>query len=189
MKKLVLFNGPRHSGKDTAALYCEQEFGAYHFKFSAPIKAAIKAMFNLTDEEVDYLESIKTEPTSLLMGMSYVGAQISFSEDWVKKILGKDAFGRLAATEIENSIAENPFKKLYVSSDSGFSSEAEPVVNLFGKENTLLVRIFRDGKDFSGDSRSYISINGVTTVPVINSGSVESYHKTIHQIVSKWCQN
>lgn len=184
-RKLVLFNGPRHSGKDTAALRCIETFDAYHFKMSGPIKAAIKAAFELHDEEVDYLESIKTFDSSLLFGKSYVNAQISFSEDWVKPFFGTQAFGLLAERHLRKVMDRFPGQGLFVCSDSGFDHEAFPLVELFGKKNVLLVRIFRDGKTFEGDSRSYIHLKGVPTITVTNT-TVEAYHTAIDDIVASF---
>lgn len=184
--KLVLFNGPRHSGKDVASLYCESAFDAHHFKMSGPIKAAIRAMFNFHDDEIAYLEQIKTEPTFLLFGRGYVETQISFSESWAKQLFDPWIFGNLAARQIRDYMRDNPDQKLYVCSDSGFTTEAQPVIDIFGKENTLLVKIHREGKTFAGDSRSYIDIEGVETVKLFNNGTVDEYHRAIKNLVTDW---
>lgn len=183
--RLILFNGPRHSGKDTAALHLEQARNAYHFKFSAPIKAAIKAAFQLTDEEVLVLESIKTEPTEILLGKSYVETQISFSEEWAKCFWSPYFFGLLAAQVVRKELVKGQ-RNLYVCSDSGFSSEAQAVVDLFGKENVLLVKIYRDGKTFAGDSRDYIDLDGVTTISLTNNWNVDYYRKEVEHIADSW---
>ena len=188
--KLILFNGPRHSGKDTAALHVAEMLNAYHFKFSAPIKAAIKTAFNLSSQDVDYLESIKTQPTPILFGKSYVEAQISFSEEWAKPSFGQDVFGRWAVNAIRDVLAKAYIRKydLFVSSDSGFACEAWPVIeNLFGVENTLLVRVYRQDKNFDGDSRSYIELPGVETVEIENNDSIGDYHKRVIALVQRFC--
>ena len=188
--KLILFNGPRHSGKDTAALHVAEILNAYHFKFSAPIKAAIKIAFNLSSQDVDYLESIKTQPTPILFGKSYVEAQISFSEEWAKPSFGQDVFGEWAVNAIRNVQAKAYIRKydLFVSSDSGFACEAWPVIeNLFGVENTLLVRVYRQGKNFDGDSRSYIELPGVETVEIENNNSISDYHKRVIALAQRFC--
>lgn len=185
-RKLVLFNGPRHSGKDTAALRCVHTFDAYHFKMSAPIKAAIKAAFELSDEDVDFLETTKTKPSDLFFGKSYVEMQISFSEDWLKPLFNKYIFGDLALRYILGAITDYPGQGLYVCSDSGFAEEALPLVDLFGKKNVLLVHLQRTGKDFSGDSRNYIHLSGVPHVTVGNDGSVDAYHKAIDDVVGSF---
>jgi len=184
-RKLVLFNGPRHSGKDTAALRCVETFDAYHFKMSGPIKAAIRAAFELHDDEVEYLESIKTFDSSLLFGNSYVNTQISFSEDWAKQFFGTEVFGWLAERHIRKAIEKYPDQGLFVCSDSGFDHEALPLVELFGKKNVLLVRIHRDGKTFDGDSRSYIHLKGVHAITVTNT-TINSYSIAIDDVVASF---
>jgi hypothetical protein len=184
--KLILWNGPRKSGKDTASLYCEAAFKAHHFKMSGPIKAAIKAMFGFHDQEVEYLESIKVDSTFLLFGRSYVETQISFSETWAKPLFGKHVFGDMAARHLRAAMREDPTQQLYVCSDSGFAAEALPVIDLFGKQNTLLVKIHREGKTFAGDSRSYIELEGVQTLTLLNNGTTEQYYEVVHQLVQNW---
>jgi hypothetical protein len=184
---LILFNGPRHSGKDEAANYCAKEFGANRFKMSGPIKAAIKAMFALTDEDVDLLETIKTQPSPLLFGLSYVQAQISFSEEWAKKVWGKDVFGRMASAAVQRWERYVGKGNLYVCSDSGFSAEAKSLVyDVISPQNTLLVHLFRTGKSFKGDSRDYIELPEVETINILNNGSIEAYHETLKGTISEW---
>lgn len=187
-RKLILFNGPRHSGKDTAAIRCVETFDAFHFKMSGPIKAAIGAAFQLSYDDVQYLESIKTEPCELFFGKSYVDMQISFSEDWLKSIFDKYVFGRLALRHVRSMIADHPEQGLYVCSDSGFAEEALPLIDLFGAKNVLLVRIFRDGKTFDGDSRSYIYLKNVPTITVTNS-NIDTYQTTIDDVVASFLAN
>lgn len=189
MSKLILLNGPRHSGKDTGADYLVEAKGAFPFKFSGGIKRAIKAAFNLRERDVEYLESIKTEPTPLLFGKSYVQVQISFSEDWAKPFFGEDFFGYLATREIlAQPVSGGKTPSLYVSSDSGFACEAWPVIRLFGEENVLLVQLFRDGKTFNGDSRDYIELDGITRVSLTNNGSIEDYHRNLGELADQWLQ-
>jgi hypothetical protein len=188
--KLILFNGPRHCGKDTAALYCVKKYGAHHFKISRPLKAAIKSIFNLDEGTVDYLETIKTQPTPLLFGKSYVDLQISLSEDWFKQLYGPDVFGHLAVRDLASHMVLDELAEvnncLYVCSDSGFAAEASPLVDLFGPENCLLVRVSRPGKTFAGDSRSYIELEGVPTVALSNDGSQGYYREAIENLIDYW---
>jgi len=185
--RLILFNGPRHSGKDEAANYCAKEFGATRFKMSGPIKAAVKALFALTDEDVALLETIKTEPSPLLFGLSYVQAQISISEEWAKKVWGKDVFGRMASGAVQRWERYAGKGNLYVCSDSGFSEEAASLVyDVISPENTLLVQLTRPGKSFEGDSRSYIYLEGVKTVVIANDADLDLYHQTLERVIGEW---
>lgn len=185
-RRLILFNGPARSGKDTAADHLVQSKGAHAFKFSAPIKAAIKATFDLHPDEVDYVESIKNEPTVIFEGMSYRNIQISFSENWLKPTFGQEVFGRLAARNLRNAMIQDPAQRLYVCSDSGFASEVEPLLDVFKPKNVLLVRVYRDGKTFEGDSRSYIKLPGVTTISLTNNGTVDQYYDAVDHVASTW---
>lgn len=177
--KLVLLNGAPRSGKDTGADYLVKAHGAVAFKFSGPIKAAIKAAFDLSDEQVAYLESVKGEPDDLLFGHSYRDVQISFSENWMKVLFGDKVFGHLAARKTGNLCAS-----LLVCSDSGFASEAGPVLDTIGRENTLLIRVHRPGKTFAGDSRSFIELDGVKTIDIDNDGTLPGYYSRLHLVVS-----
>lgn len=179
--KLILLNGPPRSGKDTGADYLANSRPAVAFKFSGPIKAAIKAAFDLSDEQVTYLESIKNEPDKLLFGRSYREVQISFSENWMKPLFGDQVFGHLAARKTAKQQA-----RLFVCSDSGFASEAEPVLDTIGRQNTLLIRIYRPGKTFAGDSRSYICLDGVETIDIHNDGTLGEYYVKLDQAVNEF---
>lgn len=181
-QKLILFNGPRHSGKDTAADYVWTMFpDTMRFKLSRPLKDAIKAFFNLTDAQVAYLESKKTEPDALLFGNSYVDVQISMSEYWAKDKFGMRVFGKLALREVQASPS-----KLFVCSDSGFDYEAAPLLSYFGISNVLLVRLHRDGKSFAGDSRAYIELPGVRTIEMTNNGSTTHFCEQVKEIAGIW---
>jgi hypothetical protein len=181
-QKLILFNGPRHSGKDTAANHVWSSFpDTMRFKMSRPLKDGIKAFFNLTDAQVAYLESKKTEPDELLFQNSYVDVQISMSEYWAKDKFGMRVFGKLAFREIQKSPS-----KIFVCSDSGFDYEAAPLLPYFGISNVLLVRLHREGKTFAGDSRGYIELPGVRTLEMSNDSSTTHFCEQVKEIVSIW---
>lgn len=193
--KLILFNGPPRSGKDTAVNHLLSKYCAagnysriYGFKFSQPIKDAVKATFALTQEEVQFAEAHKDEPLDLFFGETYRNVQISFSEDWLKKGFGPNVFGELAKRRVDNAIRLDPTEEhVFLCSDSGFASEAKPLVEYFGPENVTLVHVFAPGKTFAGDSRSYINLSGlgVTTLPVHNSRTIEDY-KALVEVLFEW---
>lgn len=181
-KKLILFNGPPHSGKHTGADYvwCSRQ-NVLRIKLSAPIKRAIKAMFDFTDAQVAYLESIKDQRDPLLFNRTYREVQISFSEAWAKDLFSFRVFGHLA----DRAIAASP-SSLFVCSDSGFDYEADPMIKRIGKRNTLLVRLHREGCSFANDSRSYIEIPDVLTVDLFNNGSRNDYHSQLDTVIEEW---
>ena len=78
---------------------------------------------------------------------------ILVSEDFVKPICGQNAFGVLATRRL----LLQDIDKNTVFSDGGFVEEIKPLVDTFGKENVVVIRIHRKGCTFDGDSRSYIT--------------------------------
>lgn len=183
-KKLILFNGPPRSGKDTAADYVWANYdNVQRIKMSGPLKRGVQAFFNLTDAELRALEETKDSPNDLLLRNSYRDVQISLSEDWAKEKFGMTVFGHLAARVMRSSRSE-----MFVTSDSGFDYEAVPLVNIVGPANTLLVRVHRPGFDFTKDSRSHITLQraDLLEVDVYNTGTVADFHKRIKAVIDAW---
>ena len=160
--QIIFLNGPRHSGKDTAYEFIAKEYlNVRHRKFAGPLKAAAKAMFNLTDPEFKELEATgnkkKIQPNSLFFGMSWVEVLIWLSEEVMKPKFGSAIFGGLMLTELAKQTAA----RFTVITDSGSEHEALPVINVCGPENCHVIRMYRPGYSFAGDSRSYIFENNV----------------------------
>ena len=187
MKKLILFNGPPRSGKDTAAEYVWAKLdNAMLFKLSAPIKSAIKSMFDLTDAEVLHLEANKGTSDPLLFDRSYRNVQISFSEQWAKEQFGTQVFGKLAARKLMKARSQ-----VFICSDSGFDYEAAPLINHVGTANTLLVRIHRPGYDFTGDSRSYITFarRDLVELDLLNNTTKADFYERLDKVIGAWMES
>lgn len=171
--KIVLINGPARSGKDslaTAILRDAQEMGvtASIIKFAGNLKEMTHRAFNLPERH-DSQEGVKDQPNGLLLGKTPRQVYIAVSEMLMKPLFGQGVFGRMLVEEIAvlETIAredgDDP-TDLYLVSDSGFLPEAQVVVDRFGVENVILVRLTRAGYDFTGDSRGYITLPGVRTL-------------------------
>lgn len=184
--KVVFVNGPKRSGKDTAALYAVKHFGARHYKMARPLKSAVAAFMGLDGyEEKRYFETDdKDIPCKRFFGHIPRQVLISFSEAWAKQVFGNDVFGRHAVRFIQEP-TQAPFT---IISDSGFRSEAEPVVGWLGARRCLLIQLSRPLCTFEGDSRSYIELDdlGVTTVQVHNAHSKEIFEMQIERVIRKW---
>lgn len=181
-KRVILFNGPPGSGKDTAALHVwSRRHNIVHLKFSGTMKAALPILLGLSKHEVADLEEHKNDAQNQLAGLSWRQIQIDLSEHFIKPRLGAAAFGHIAVRQIKNSMSN-----LILFSDSGFAPEAWPVVQYVGAENVLLVHIHRPGHTFDGDSRSYIELPNITTVAIHNTGTLDAFHKRIDGVVSGW---
>jgi len=76
--------------------------------------------------------------------------------------------------------------KALVIPDSGFAEEVFPIVEEFGEDNILLLRIHRKGCDFSRDSRSYLHNMVKNEVDIHNDFVVETFHHELHEIVGNF---
>jgi hypothetical protein len=176
MKKIVLFNGPPHCGKDTIAhgikKLIDGEVMVEVAKFAQPLKTVAKHLYCDGNQELfdkmDLPEN-KGVPNDLFFGKTCREVQIAISEQYAKPVHGEKVFGKILAQHIKFSPNE-----LFLVSDSGFRQEAEVLVEEFGAENVLLVRIKRKGTTYDGDSRGYINLEdlGVVSLEVENNSDV-----------------
>lgn len=165
-KKIILFNGPPRSGKDTAADLTEHElrwkYPTARCKFANGLRcmaeAAIEASGLLTEDSeivpLFFSEYLKDKKSKDLCGRTPREVLIQMSEGFVKPLFGKDFFGKVLAHQIKQVKVDKT--SLFLISDSGFQEEAEVLMKEFGSENILLIRLHANGKDFEGDSRSHI---------------------------------
>lgn len=174
MKKVLLINGPPHSGKDyTGEIIGEQldEQGVWSekYKMTSPMDLALMAFFSLTEEEYMSVREgqAKEEPSDFFFGATCRRLLQTFSEWWVKKLCGDDVFGKIAARNIRQSHG------IIVTriTDSGFNCEIGPLVEEFGVENIFGIRMHRDGCSFEGDTREWLGDDhGFSVVDINNTG-------------------
>lgn len=185
-KKVVVLNAPPNSGKDYFVEQLKekgiQEVGGMswsHKEMKAPLVELVKNFYSLSDKDVEHLSSRenKETPSSLLNGKSWREAMIFVSEEVVKPALGKDIFGKVAANNL--GVGINIF------TDGGFKEEITPIVEEVGKDNIIIVKIYKDGCSFEGDSRDWIDIEGVNSFDVTNYGD-ESFVKDMLFVINKW---
>lgn len=186
MTKIVLLNGPPGSGKDEAArALCRDELQIAHKKFAGKLKRDLVCILDLpktwNQMEVSADRWKDTPNTQHCYGYTPRELAIWYSEDCIKPKLGKDFFGKVLSREIKGSPA-----RMVVISDSGFATEAAVLVKDFGKDNVLLIHLQRDGCTFEGDSRSYIELDGVTTIEINNRHDKDMYRIQIINAVYKW---
>jgi hypothetical protein len=185
-QKIILFNGPPRSGKDTAASYLydllqNQDKDPYILRMSRPIKAAFQGMLNLEGEGGSY-ELDKEEPIPIFSakkGTSYRQWQIDFSEKFMKPLYGDAIFASIFIQEVETLDCD-----VVLVPDCGFQVEYDLLAETYGEENILVVQLSRKGKDFSNDSRSYL-----TDIPanclwcIHNDESIEDFHATLRMVL------
>jgi hypothetical protein len=196
--RIVLFNGPPSCGKDSAARYLSHAWseGAYlpgRVDFLRMSHANKRAFAGLVDARIDQWgevegwESIKDKPHWLLNDKTYRQWQIEFSEKLMKPLYGQDVFGRLFVNTLDKRY--DLFERADVTvlvPDSGFDIEIDTLVKHFRVEDIVLIRVHRQGCDFSNDSRSYLKGAGLRDdrcFDVDNNGSLDAYYVQIVKLL------
>ena len=177
MKKVILFNAPPGAGKDFAAECIINNFNnTIHNKFAKVLKERTHALYGFNWRPHYYYEDCKEDPHKDFLGLSPRQAYIKVSETYFKPTHGNDVFGVLLGNELDKLEWD-----LAVISDSGFKEEAQVLINKYGENNIILVRVHREGYNFDNDSRNYISLP-VCNIDIYNKGD-ESYTKEIYDLV------
>lgn len=185
--KVVFFNGPPGSGKDTAADLCVKVFNARKYAMKAPIRDAIRGFLDIDDlrDYNAFFENRDAKDTKSVVTLGDTPREvlISFSEDWAKRRYGEDVFGRLAVRRLSGATGVN----LTAVSDAGFTAELALIVRRFGAENCYLVRLYRETCSFVSDSRGYVdpAVLGVRYVDIHNKFDLETFRMQITAVVRK----
>lgn len=168
MKKIVLVNGPPRSGKDTAGNILAHYYGAHVTKFAKRLKEAAHALYDMPDLQHDAFEARKDEPCPEFRGKTPRQVYIALSETYFKPLYGERIFGEMLLQDLVNEEEQLDFEGPVVVTDSGFVPEAEVLIEHFGADACLLLRMYRPSHDFSGDSRGYVGLAKVKTIDVHN---------------------
>lgn len=156
---IIFLNGPPRSGKDTLAKHIvDTAPGFKQVSFAAVLKRKTHALYGLDPSlPHDAFEATKDMPNEAFLGLSPRQAYINVSEQLMKPTHGQDIFGQFM---LKDMMAELGTVKGYVISDSGFESEALPLLRTFGANRCMLIRIVarKRGCSFKNDSRSYIEL-------------------------------
>jgi energy-coupling factor transporter ATP-binding protein EcfA2 len=168
--KIILINGPPRAGKSTLAKMLHKlEPHSQVLGFSYHLKRMVHGIYFGRagwDMDPDCFDDVKTIPQDMLDGKTWREMYIFYSEKVIKPLHGKEWFGTKFVEACKMPFVFVP--------DSGFVEEAERVMRYFGPDNLTLVRLYREGATFAGDSRSYIELPGVFTTECMNvSGRVD----------------
>lgn len=174
MTQIILINGPAQSGKDTTGALVEAFTGAFRTKFAKALKNRAHAMLGL-DVPHDAFEMCKDVQMAEFGSMSPRQFYIWFSEEMVKPIFGDRYFGEITLKEVKE---QTDAGRQVVVTDSGFAGEAQPLIEEYGRDDVELWKIYRSGKDFQGDSRSYLTLP-VRTYVIDNNGTVAELAATV----------
>jgi len=175
--KMVIFNGPPRSGKDTLANLLadmwQSDLPTLRIRLSLPIR---KAAFAIIGEEYteERYEELKDQPIPILYlnnVITNVGFKlthhrddgpltlrelvITIADSWCRFTFGMEFWALSAIKATPLLAAKNP--GLVIGSDGGFQPELDCLQSHVGEDNFLLVKVAREGTDWSLDSRGYIS--------------------------------
>lgn len=184
MVKIILFNGPPRSGKDTCTTMALDHLGksAVHYRFAAPLKDAVHGLFGMGNVKQEAFDFVKNDPSEMLMGMSPREAYIWMSEEVVKPKFGRDFFAGVAVNAIKN-IADD---KTVVISDCGFDEEVRKLIKAFGVYNVAIVYVKREGCSFAKDSRDYVTDVVCRQFGIENNGSYGDLNKQVIKILNEF---
>jgi hypothetical protein len=151
MKIVVLLNGPPGVGKDTIAAQMCREQGVEHFEMKTDVYRTCANLFHIDEEDfrLRARDRYMKEQPAYWWGMSPRDMLIFASEQVVKPMYGSDYYGRCAAERVKNSSCD-----VAVFSDGGFDEELSGFLD--AGYQVVVVRLFREGHTFEGDSRKYL---------------------------------
>ena len=189
--KIILFNGPPRSGKDTVADFAMQHLGkrATKYRFAAPLKDGVHALFGFGGVDTEFFNKSKDQPTEVFKGLfgdkeinTPREAYILMSENFLKPVFGEDFFARVAVRNLKNIR-----KPVVVISDCGFDVEVSKLVEAFGEKNVALVHLYREGCAFKTegvkDSRAYVTDIECEKFTIGNDGSVHDLYDSVVKIL------
>ena len=188
-KKVIIYNAPPNSGKDVAA-QLPKPVSTRHVEFKNKLIELTCVIYSVTRQYFDsiYTRELKDTPMDFLFGLSPRQALIKVSEECIKPNYGADYFGKALATNIDKINA--PY---FECSDGGFALEIPPLYEIIKPENLLIVRVYRSGCDYIGDSRSYIHPQDVhpltKVIDLYNNSTLVNYKNTVSSIALRFFQS
>lgn len=190
--KLILFNGPPRSGKDTSTGMMLEALGlkAFSYRFASPLKNAVHALFGMHGIHEEGLSHVKDKKSDVFFGMSPREAYIWMSEYAAKPKFGKDFFAKVAVTNIRAKFIHETDATIVIS-DCGFQAEVDVLIAEFGRENVYIVHLHRMGCDFKkqNDSRGYIKHPDLEHMLFLrNDGTLEHLRDDIHNLMRRILQ-
>ena len=162
-KIAILLNGPPRAGKDTAVEALVQALGGSVevFKFTRPVKDLTHRNAGIECSH-DHYEELKDVPLPEFRGRTPRQAYIDTSRE-LKARNGEDAVARLF---VEAILASNA--AVVLNPDCGDDMEALCVADALSIHNVFVMRIHREGHDFSMDCRTWVMSPDLNIIDVTN---------------------
>jgi hypothetical protein len=189
-KTVIIFNGKPKSGKDTLAKYLMDNFfdDMIHLENKSILIKQCCAIADIDIEEWNTIyNNYKDIPWDKLNGLTSRQFLIYVAEKVVKKVLGKDFYGKYLSKEISKS--DN---KLFVITDGGFKEELFAILNNPKIYRVILFRINRDNIPKIKDSRkdlSKIKHDKLRVYKINNNTSIQETSKYLNRIINDEISN
>lgn len=187
MTRVIILNGPPRSGKDTAYRGLKNAYPLMfeRIKFATPLKEACHILLGNEYSE-DEFENEKDVASDYFFGVSPREFYIELAEH-IKDKYTKEFFGYIFLRRYRWGGCETfTPQPIVIISDCGFKEELQPLIRFFGLNEMALIRIHRQGKDFSNDSRGYIENVLPREYDIFNpEGNTKKFVADITSIVTK----
>lgn len=195
--KIVILNGPRGSGKDTAARLISKNYGdVYQEKMTRPLDNACAAFLGMKYDDwmkVRNDPELKNKPNAQMFGVSPVKMLIDMSEEFAKETFGDEILGKILVENINKANGLSTANK-FVISDGRFPEEIIPLLEEFGENSVMILQLQRDGHewqiDISRDEDSqevgYIDLEFIQTVRIRNNGTLKEFEDMLIWAVSRF---
>lgn len=159
--KIIILNGPRDTGKDTAADYLVERYGYTKLEMKGSLRKLAHQIASLTSgdpvalcDALEFDRDLKdTKRVPEFGDRTWPEFIIWLSETVCKPIFGQDVFALAAVKAVRDSGADK-----IVFSDGGFQAEADALYDALVPD-MLLVHVYREGRSFGAvrkDSRGYV---------------------------------
>jgi len=181
LPRVIALCGKKRVGKDTIADYLHQKYGYQNVKFAEPLKAAVKALFGFSDEQIETNKE-QIDPRWQITPretLQFFGSEIMQYQ--IQKILpeiGREFFSRSLLAKY------NKDSDRIVISDMRFLHEYSAIA---GISNSLVIKIIKSDVDDGDKHISEVELEKIDPEDIIvNDGSFEELHIQIENILGKY---
>ena len=162
----VVLSGPPCCGKDTIAKrIVENNVGFVKHQFKDALYEHTAKYFQVDlDKFIHFASDRELKDSKSLAGLggrTPRQALTHVSEDIYKPRYGDDYFGKAEARTVRELAGRLDKSFTVIYPDGGFESEVPPIESEF--DLVIIVRLHRDGFDFTGDSRNYLNLPDTKT--------------------------
>lgn len=186
MKALIILNGPAGCGKSTIGNlldgygYALCDFKDSLISMALEISGISRGDWECRYESVDASEfRLKDLPWLRLGGYSQRQFLINLSENFIKPIFGAPHFGELLKEDLDGFT-----DPVFVNTSGGFHEELWPFLD-DDDWTVAIVRLYRDGCTFDGDSRNYLHIKGIPEIEIHNNGTIVEAAEKVKQFIKQ----